>query len=610
MLHPKNDRIDYGEQLIPPNGYELKFAVGTTYTLDLEALLVLPVALFYSRLLDAKPNEIRYDMLDAITKSAEKIVVYCQKGKIHFPKEYHYLLAYWEKGIEEITMDYSAQSFHPKIWVIRYESADLPVKYRILVTSRNLTFSRDWDVAFSSNGEVGTENVKRTAPLIDFLHYLNKVGKREISGEFIEDLARVDFEVPDGFKLVNFFPIGINSNVDNTEYTNPLIKKKWDELMVLSPFVQDKAVGNLRENTSNNFWLLSRKEELDSLKNKTLSNIDGLFQFSKNIRDGELDDSLSEDGNETLMQNFHAKMFIGMRNDNPYWYLGSANASDPAFGRNVEFLIELKGDGYNQRPRTILNLLTSDKKAEIICFEPYRIGEKQDQTERKNSEIILRDIIYDLSTLVIRGTAKFNDQTSLFDLCIEINANRLTLPDGYTVGLKPLPARDRKSKFIEPGEVNIIKDFAGFTEPHLSSFILWEIFNKGNTEKQFVVQMLIELPNTRLGKIFTSIINSREKFLKYLTFLLAGDELEIISENNKTSPASNIKLSHSQWEIPGIPLFEKFMIASSRNPESLNSINNLLVKLKLEESLTEEKIITPEFESFWDTFFNYVEKSK
>lgn len=56
MLHPKNNRIDYGEQLIPPAGYELAHAIGTTYSLDLEALMVLPVALFILKLLMAIPK--------------------------------------------------------------------------------------------------------------------------------------------------------------------------------------------------------------------------------------------------------------------------------------------------------------------------------------------------------------------------------------------------------------------------------------------------------------------------------------------------------------------------------------------------------------------------
>ena len=88
MLHPKSNRIDYGNQLIPPEGYHLDRAIGTTYSLDLEALMVLPVALFYSQPLDGDPSSLRYDMLEAITKAAEKITIYCQKGQIKVPHKF------------------------------------------------------------------------------------------------------------------------------------------------------------------------------------------------------------------------------------------------------------------------------------------------------------------------------------------------------------------------------------------------------------------------------------------------------------------------------------------------------------------------------------------
>src|SRR5687767_5334591 len=120
MLHPKKNRIDYGEQLIPPEGYTLDQAIGTTYSLDLEALMILPVALFYAQPLDGSSSELRYDMLDAITKASEKITVYCQKGQIKVPNKFHYLIAYWEKGIQMVQMPEYTQSFHPKVWVIRY----------------------------------------------------------------------------------------------------------------------------------------------------------------------------------------------------------------------------------------------------------------------------------------------------------------------------------------------------------------------------------------------------------------------------------------------------------------------------------------------------------
>ena len=39
MLNPNTDRLDYGRLLAPPPGFHLDFAVGTTYSLDLDALV-------------------------------------------------------------------------------------------------------------------------------------------------------------------------------------------------------------------------------------------------------------------------------------------------------------------------------------------------------------------------------------------------------------------------------------------------------------------------------------------------------------------------------------------------------------------------------------------
>ena len=39
MFEPQKDRVDYGKLLTPPDGFELDFAVGTTYSLDFDAFI-------------------------------------------------------------------------------------------------------------------------------------------------------------------------------------------------------------------------------------------------------------------------------------------------------------------------------------------------------------------------------------------------------------------------------------------------------------------------------------------------------------------------------------------------------------------------------------------
>lgn len=297
MLHPRTNRIDYGEKLIPPEGYELDYAVGTTYSLDLEALMVLPVALFYSQNLDAKPDELRYDILDAITKAADKIRVYYQEGKLKVPRKYNYLMAYWEKGIKGITMPDYAASFHPKIWVIRYTSNDQPPCFRFLITSRNLTNARDWDVAFSTEGKTGDAVVDKSLPLVHFLKYLEKAGGSPLPERFFNDLSKTAFTLPDQFRRLNFYPIGIPDPDTGDLYANPLEEKTWDELLVISPFVQDNIINHFIRNSKKPIKLLSRKDELDTLNSDTINKVGkkNCYQFSEFIRGAEFLEELGEE---------------------------------------------------------------------------------------------------------------------------------------------------------------------------------------------------------------------------------------------------------------------------------------------------------------------------
>ena len=72
MFDVANDRLSYGELLRPDVGYTLDFAVGTTYSLDLEALLGVPVSL--GLLEDADAEQIGTSPPIPLTLSSGKAV--------------------------------------------------------------------------------------------------------------------------------------------------------------------------------------------------------------------------------------------------------------------------------------------------------------------------------------------------------------------------------------------------------------------------------------------------------------------------------------------------------------------------------------------------------
>ncbi len=345
MLNFKDDRLDYGKLLNPPEGFKLDRAVATTYSLDLITLLSIPVALFYKKNLDGKITEDRLDIFDAIQKSSETISVYCQKGKIKVPAEYNRMLTFVEDSVIEILPDTNFKSFHPKIWVIRYKNVKKEILYRVLVLSRNLTFDRSYDIAFSLEGFVGTKPIAKSLPLGDYLTHLTKSGKFKDSDAFIKDLSFVDFLVSEPFLDFKFHPMGFDT------YKNPLQNQHWKDLIIISPFLHKDTLNKLPANISGKKILISRKEELDKIHKDVLDQYK-TYCFSEYIVDGESaeyeGEAVSDEVNdETMPQNLHAKIYIG--NDGKgktQWYLGSANCSKPAMETNEEFLIGLSGDSH------------------------------------------------------------------------------------------------------------------------------------------------------------------------------------------------------------------------------------------------------------------------
>ncbi len=624
MLHPKHNWLDYGEQLIPPPGYELSYAVGTSYSLDLEALVMLPAALFYSQLLDThNPGEVKEDMLEAITQASDKISIFCQKGKIKVPKKYQYLIAFWEKGIKEIVMPNSFSSFHPKVWVIRFTAPDRPAFYRTIITSRNLTFARDWDIAFSTEGVVGRKKQEETGPLVDFIQYLSHEGKQEFPDDFVKDLARVTFDVPAGFDKLSFFPIGIprthkastKTSIQASTYLNPLEVEEWDELLIISPFVNDKTVDHFSKSTKRRLSLLSRKEELDTLRGSTITDLN-CYQFSQSIEAAEYNENVSEDAaEEACHQSIHAKIYIGEQHKLSRWYLGSANCTSAALKRNVEFLVGLQSYSSAHRSKEVLNLLTTNAKSEVALFEPYDLENRTAHGSMKEHEAAIRAILYGLTITPITGSVAQVPDGTVYDLTLIVHAEELRIKAGYEVRIKPLPEKSISPFTVVPGQTNRIEQyFKGYEERQLSSFMQWEIWHHGTCLKQFLVQIDIELPQSRLDRIFTYFIDNQNKFLRYLTFLLTGDDAGTISLTDESGENRNQLRRDARGSfaiLDSTPVFEKLLLAASRFPHKLQTVDKLINRLKME--VVEEgvgRIISPEFEEMWDVFKGYLERKE
>ena len=222
MLNPNTDRLDYGRLLSPPAGYTVEFAVGTTYSLDLDALVGAAFALGLGMETDSSLLENRVFLLEALRRISDKAVLFCQEGQIYLPGKPTPLLILLENMVFPIRPRKRAGnaaplSFHPKFWLIHYRGEHGDNFYRFLILSRNLTFDRSWDAAWQMDGRQKKKKNPRSAPLSDFLRFLqNNIPsgttyrkKAKALLNIADEISCTHFHLDEPFYNYAFLPSGI-----------------------------------------------------------------------------------------------------------------------------------------------------------------------------------------------------------------------------------------------------------------------------------------------------------------------------------------------------------------------------------------------------------------
>lgn len=102
MLNPNNDRLDYGQVLAPPDKYRLDFAIGTTYSLDLDALVGACIALGLSEETDSDLMKNPICLLEALRTTGDKVALFCEGGQIHTPNSVTPLYILLEKMVFQV----------------------------------------------------------------------------------------------------------------------------------------------------------------------------------------------------------------------------------------------------------------------------------------------------------------------------------------------------------------------------------------------------------------------------------------------------------------------------------------------------------------------------
>jgi len=608
MLAPR-DRILLLESLRPPDGYSLDRAIATTYTLDLIALLTAPLAFTFFDWEDeeGRPSADPLALLEAVRRNARRLHVFCHGGAIHAPRPGQVLLGYLEACVVEVSAPRGGV-FHPKVWVLRFEESrqgsgeGVEVRYRLIVSTRNLTFDRSWDTLLVIDGALTTRKnaIASNRALAEFIRRLPDLARREAPAEaraaakqLGDEVLRVRWDLPEEIQEMEFLSFGLSSR-----------KEPWPfgvgrRGLVVSPFIDGSFLKKFAD-VSEEEIIVSRPEALAAIAAEDLSGFSERYVLAPEAEeepgseDGGGDEIASSDPEETP-SGLHAKLFVIDDGWNADVFTGSANATMAAFERNVEVLIRLKGRKAEIGIEAVLS--KKDSGGLMGLLEQWRTTDVEEDPEAAAKKDLERRV----------GRAREAIAAAVLDLQVKSTGD----PDTFVLGLHGVwpaledsvlvrcwPAVLSDGHAIQPMSGDPIAEFQASLGA-ATGFLAFEITSVEiglEHSLRFVRRLPISgFPADRERRLLRSMLKDSETVMRLIYLLLCSEE---VSANQVAQFASGSKGGGSHG-CSGLPLLEALVQALERGGGALDPVERLVRDLSGSE---EGRALLPaEFWSLWES---------
>lgn len=578
-----NDLV-YNEIVATP-GFELEFAVGTTYSLDAEIFLAL--SLSFSRLGDISQADFQNPlrMLEGLRRATDRMAVFCNRGGLRPPERSNPLYAMLDRCVFEVSnRKEPLANFHPKIWIIKERSLEDRSfrQIKLIVLSRNLTKDTSLDVAVSMTAPLGmgtdAATRKKHEPLKRLLEELagfaNQAKKKQIRS-LAKDLDSLGpFKLDSQYVDYDFIPIhfgeNFNSEIDFRE------ELPGQRMMIVSPFIDPDVTTKYNGQSwdtpvkwMNDFVQLKEKVLVTRLESLTPE----IMQlYSSPNREIWVMSQVAEQ-NDIQPMNLHAKMYFswGSRHGGVYLWTGSANATHSGFYRNSEFLLRLTLRRGKNQFESFKAEFCDEKKQ--LCQRVTSLPEGIETSNENHSlSIKVRKILLKPNNLSARVITTEGVQH------IIITAKKI----------KDIPASIKFAPIQEPfNERELSHDTKECIIPvsksaNLSEFYILTVTPReesgGELLKLVVKIPTIGIPEDRDDRIFRSLVDTREKFLNYVEIMITDRPQEqaslILSNSTDKNPGGGLS-------GPGrsATLYESLLRIAATNPGKLKDIQDVVGRL-------------------------------
>ena len=607
MFRPdsNSDRTDYGNILMPPKGYKLESAVGTTYSLDLEALTAIAVCLGLSEEVDSRLMQNPICMLNALQKVSDRLILFCEAGQIKVPSKPTALSVLLEKIVVEVALPKDKSmgrypAFHPKTWMLSYINSDGDRKYRFVVMSRNLTFDRSWDISFAMDSSKKVRQKRKSAPICKFLEYLacnvNKqcidyVKKRNLIRKMMKEIKDISFSLDSNVFGENFeiFPLGIgeksyqmgNDKLFCTQKGNA--DSTFNELVVMSPFLSRSVIADFnlvdRALSECSRTLITRRSELGKLRECDVNNFT-IYTLKDEIIDGE--DEISDESTDKRKQDIHAKIYLRRKYADVDLYLGSMNASYSAINKNVEMMVKLSTKNkYLNCEKFLDDIFCGNPDDTKNPFEQVTIEGAPDNQADINRNILEDKIKYLCRTKKIAYISKDESNTDKYNIKIEFTG----IDTDESIMISPINSKRKHilSEHMECLDMDILQ---------LSEFYKVEIKLGDTVLNRIIMIPTIGFPDNRENSVVNSVIGDRISFIEYISLVLGDDYILSMIEGKQIRESGMFR--KKSGIMPAI--YEKMLRVAVTEPEKIKDIGYVL------KMVNDSEIIPDEFRRLYETF--------
>ena len=572
MIGPKKDRLDYCSSLKPDDGFCVSKAICFTYSLDFVSLLSTVFALAVDEDMEAKyrNNEIPAShIVEVLMNFKDKLYIYSDAAEIKKPENENKIFSIFDSCIKKFNSK-TKKSFHPKLWLIEYVDCKRSndYRYKLLISSRNLAVSHDWDYGMCFEGDKCNETRNKTlcSLLNDLSPSFNELTGRLKNVMFKNYIDKTHFKIWDVYNTYG----EQNKKAFSHSIILPVFRRERENTLLMSPFISDSVLRTIYSRTKKELTIITRQE--------TLTNIDeDIFEDNRVsvyvLSDGYVN---SNQDDEQIFGDIHAKFYLMEYKDHCSIVFGSSNCTNNGLGLNDDSNIEsdIVIDFYKRTPelknyfQNTMKELLDDNLNAFVKVDDNLFNKIRSKRKEKEESFDVASLIKQIISIGVEG--KYNQESE----SIVLKTKDSVTTDGFKLYITHFSSPKAYQEFLFKKEMT----FNGISFAKASRFFLFKVVGKKSYERVLLFDIKNLDTEKRNQEILNGCVQEKEDVIRYLLYLFdeetGYDQIDMDYNSN-----DNREGDYAYFGNIEAPLYERALELSYSDPDRMRTIVSKFNKL-------------------------------